>query len=41
DKGTLNRVRIGPVVNRADADKLKAQVAGKLGIGDALVKPHP
>ncbi|MGO1073129.1 SPOR domain-containing protein [Lysobacter sp. CA199] len=41
DKGTLNRVRIGPVVNRADADKLKTQVAGKLGIGDALVKPHP
>lgn len=41
DKGTLNRVRLGPVVNRADADKLKAQVAGKLGVGDALVKPHP
>ncbi|KRB06614.1 SPOR domain-containing protein [Lysobacter sp. Root690] len=41
DKGTLNRVRIGPVVNRADADKLKAQVASKLGVGDALVKPHP
>ncbi|ALN56694.1 SPOR domain-containing protein [Lysobacter yananisis] len=41
DKGTLNRVRIGPVVNRADADKLKGQVGSKLGIGDALVKPHP
>ncbi|MGH8080097.1 MAG: SPOR domain-containing protein, partial [Lysobacter sp.] len=41
DKGTLSRVRIGPVVNRADADKLKAQVSGKLGISDALVKPHP
>lgn len=41
DKGTLNRVRIGPVVNRADADKLKAQVASKLGVADALVKPHP
>lgn len=41
DKGTLNRVRIGPVVNRADADRLKGQVAAKLGIGDALVKPHP
>lgn len=41
DKGTLSRVRIGPVVNRADADKLKVQVASKLGIGDALVKPHP
>lgn len=41
DKGTLSRVRIGPVVNRADADKLKAQVSSKLGIGDALVKPHP
>ncbi|MGJ7904334.1 SPOR domain-containing protein [Lysobacter sp. 1R34A] len=41
DKGTLNRVRLGPVVDRADADKLKAQVAGKLGVGDALVKPHP
>lgn len=41
DKGVLSRVRIGPVLTRAEADQLKAQVASKLGIGDAIVKPHP
>jgi len=40
DKGTLSRVRVGPVANRADADKLKAQVAAKVGI-DGMVRPHP
>lgn len=40
DKGTLNRVRVGPVASRADADRLKAQVASKVGI-DGMVRPHP
>jgi cell division septation protein DedD len=41
DQGTLSRVRVGPVLTRAEADQLKAQVATKLGIADAIVKPHP
>ena len=41
DKGVLSRVRVGPVLTRAEADQLRAQVASKLGIGDAIVKPHP
>ncbi|MCI4569284.1 SPOR domain-containing protein [Lysobacter sp. CFH 32150] len=40
DKGTLTRVRVGPVLNRADADQLKAQVKSKLGM-DGIVRPHP
>jgi len=40
DKGTLNRVRVGPVANRADAEQLKAQVASKVGIA-GMVRPHP
>ena len=40
DKGTLNRVRVGPVANRADADRLKTQVASKIGV-DGMVRPHP
>lgn len=40
DKGTLSRVRIGPVANRADADRLKTQVASKIGV-DGMVRPHP
>lgn len=40
DKGTLNRVRVGPVASRADADQLKAQVAAKFGIS-GMVRPHP
>jgi cell division septation protein DedD len=40
DKGTLTRVRVGPVVSRADADQLKAQVKAKLGL-DGIVRPHP
>jgi cell division septation protein DedD len=41
DKGVLSRVRVGPVLTRAEADQLKAQVAAKLGISDAIVKPQP
>lgn len=40
DKGTLSRVRVGPVASRADADQLKAQVAAKIGI-NGMVRPHP
>jgi cell division septation protein DedD len=40
DKGTLTRVRIGPVTDRAEADQLKAQVQTKLGIA-GIVRPHP
>ncbi|GAB2512123.1 SPOR domain-containing protein [Lysobacter humi (ex Lee et al. 2017)] len=38
--GTLNRVRIGPVTDRAEADRLRARAAGALGV-DGLVRPHP
>jgi cell division septation protein DedD len=40
DKGTLTRVRIGPVTDRAEADQLKAQVQSRLGIA-GIVRPHP
>ncbi len=40
DKGTLNRVRVGPVASRADADQLKAQVAAKTGM-NGMVLSHP
>lgn len=40
DKGTLTRVRVGPVLARAEAEQLRAQVKARLGI-DGLVRPHP
>lgn len=40
DKGSLNRVRVGPVSTRAEADALKAQVAAKTGVA-GIVRPHP
>jgi cell division septation protein DedD len=40
DKGTLTRVRVGPVANRGDAQQLQAQVKAKLGL-DGIVRPHP
>ena len=40
DKGVLNRVRVGPVASRGDADQLKAQVASRLGVS-GIVRPHP
>lgn len=40
DKGTLTRVKAGPVLNRADAERLRAQVSAKFGI-DGLVRSHP
>ena len=40
DNGVLNRVRVGPVASRADAEQLRAQVAAKVGIA-GMVRPHP
>lgn len=40
DKGTLNRVRVGPVADRAEADRLRTQVSASLGV-PGLVRPHP
>lgn len=40
DKGALSRVRVGPVVGRAEADQLKTQVKAKTGM-DGIVRPHP
>ncbi|MFC3550244.1 SPOR domain-containing protein [Lysobacter cavernae] len=40
DKGTLSRVRVGPVASRGDADQLKAQVAARIGVS-GIVRPHP
>jgi cell division septation protein DedD len=40
DKGTLSRVRIGPVADRADADRLRERAASQLGVS-GLVRPHP
>jgi len=40
DKGALTRVRVGPVLARAEADQLKQQVKSKLGL-DGIVRPHP
>lgn len=38
--GTLWRVRVGPELQRANADRLKGEVKAKLGI-DGNVVPHP
>ncbi|TWI00952.1 cell division septation protein DedD [Luteimonas cucumeris] len=40
DKGVLSRVRVGPVVSRSDAERLKSQVKAKTGV-DGIVRPHP
>ena len=40
DAGKRTRVRLGPAMNRAEADALKAQVKAKSGI-DGIVRPHP
>ncbi|MBC7989681.1 MAG: SPOR domain-containing protein, partial [Luteimonas sp.] len=40
DKGALTRVRVGPVVSRAEAQQLQAQVKSKVGV-DGIVRPHP
>ena len=38
--GKRTRVRVGPVADRADADKLRAQAQSKLGVS-GMVRPHP
>ncbi len=40
DKGTLTRVRAGPVIDRGAADQLKSQIQAKTGV-DGIVRPHP
>ena len=40
DAGKLTRVRVGPVIDRAAADQLKAQIQAKTGV-DGIVRPHP
>lgn len=40
DRGTLSRVRVGPVADRSAADALRTQVAGKLGV-TGIVRQHP
>ena len=38
--GTLTRVRVGPVLTRAEAEQLRLQVRAKLGT-DGVVRAHP
>lgn len=40
EKGTLTRVRVGPVLTRGEADRLKAQVSAKTGVS-GFVRSHP
>jgi cell division septation protein DedD len=40
DKGRLTRVKAGPVMDRAEAERLKSQVKARVGI-DGLVRQHP
>ena len=40
DAGMRTRVRVGPVVNRAEADALNASVKAKTGVA-GMVRPHP
>ncbi len=40
DKGVLTRVRVGPAMNRAEADALSASVKAKTGLG-GMVRAHP
>ncbi len=40
DRGMLTRVRVGPVLSRAEADALKAQLQAKIAV-DGIVRPHP
>ncbi|PJK10828.1 sporulation protein [Lysobacteraceae bacterium NML120232] len=40
EKGTLTRVRLGPVADRAAAERIQAQARSKLGV-DGMVRSHP
>ena len=39
--GSTLRVRVGPILKRADADKIKTDIKAKLGLGDIIVVPYP
>jgi len=41
DRGDVWRVRVGPEADRASAQALRDSVATRLGLGDAIVVPHP
>lgn len=40
ERGAMTRVVAGPVASRADADRLKSQIQGRIGV-DGLVRAHP
>ena len=40
DRGQLTRVKAGPVIDRAEADRLRSQIQGRAGI-DGIVRSHP
>lgn len=40
DKGPLTRVRVGPVLTRGEAERLRAQVSAKAGVS-GMVRSHP
>ncbi|WP_149196098.1 SPOR domain-containing protein [Luteimonas suaedae] len=40
EKGTLTRVKAGPVMSRAEAERLKTQLQGKTGVA-GMVRSHP
>ena len=40
DKGVLTRVRVGPAMNRAEADALNASIRAKAGL-NGMVRAHP
>lgn len=40
DRGVLTRVKAGPVLSRAEAEQLKAQIQGRTQI-DGMVRSHP
>jgi len=41
DRGDVWRVRVGPEADRASAERLRESVIARLGLGDAIVVPHP
>ena len=40
EKGALTRVRVGPVLTRGEAERLRAQLSAKAGVG-GMVRSHP
>ncbi len=40
DRGQLTRVKAGPVIDRAEADRLRSQIQARAGI-DGIVRSHP